>query len=121
MQENEKNLFHGSKMVVEQPLREKCRENNDFGKCFYCTESLDLAKEWACQKGSVGIVSAYTLDMTGLSVVYLNSDEYHLLHWITMLLQYRRPNNLSNRREGIKNDDPRLFRSIYRGRTGKFR
>ena len=94
MQEYEKILFHGSNMVVEHPLREKCRENNDFGKCFYCTESLDLAKEWACQKGSVGIVSAYTLDMTGLSVINLNTEAYHTLNWLATLLQHRCPNNL---------------------------
>lgn len=96
MQENEKNLFHGSKMVVEQPLREKCRENNDFGKCFYCTESLDLAKEWACQKGSVGIVSAYTLDMTGLLIINLNTEAYHTLNWLATLLQHRRLDELSD-------------------------
>ena len=96
MQENEKILFHGSKMVVEHPLREKCRENNDFGKCFYCTESLDLAKEWACQKGSVGIVSAYTLDMTGLSVINLNTEAYHTLNWLATLLQHRYLDELSD-------------------------
>ncbi|MFC2741979.1 MAG: DUF3990 domain-containing protein [Selenomonas artemidis] len=96
MQAYEKNLFHGSKMVVEHPLREKCRENNDFGKCFYCTESLDLAKEWACQKGSVGIVSAYTLDMTGLSVINLNTEAYHTLNWLATLLQHRYLDDLSD-------------------------
>ena len=41
-------LYHGSREIVEQPLYGKGSENNDYGQGFYCTESLELAKEWAC-------------------------------------------------------------------------
>ncbi|WP_276674967.1 DUF3990 domain-containing protein [Selenomonas artemidis] len=96
MQDYEKNLFHGSKMVVEHPLREKCRPENDFGQCFYSTEVLDLAKEWACQDGTAGVVSAYTINMAELSVINLNTDEYHTLNWLGTILQYRCPSRLDD-------------------------
>ena len=44
-------LFHGSRDAVGWPSLSKCREANDFGKCFYCTEDMELAKEWSCQCG----------------------------------------------------------------------
>ena len=38
-------IFHGSTEIVEVPIFGKGSENNDYGKGFYCTESLELAKE----------------------------------------------------------------------------
>lgn len=38
-------LFHGSRALVEKPQLAKCRPFNDYGPAFYCTESLELAKE----------------------------------------------------------------------------
>ena len=96
MQANEKILFHGSKTVVEHPVREKCRPENDFGQCFYCTEILDLAKEWACQDGIAGVVSAYTINISGLSVINLNTEAYHTLNWLATLLQHRYLDDLSD-------------------------
>lgn len=40
-------LYHGSREIVEHPLYGKGSENNDYGQGFYCTESMELAKEWA--------------------------------------------------------------------------
>ena len=40
-------LYHGSEKVVETPTFGLGKENNDFGLGFYCTESEDLANEWA--------------------------------------------------------------------------
>lgn len=40
-------IYHGSKQIVEVPTLGLGRKNNDFGLGFYCTESNDLAKEWA--------------------------------------------------------------------------
>ena len=41
-------LFHGSPQIIEAPALAKGKPNNDYGKGFYCTESIELAKEWAC-------------------------------------------------------------------------
>ena len=89
-------LFHGSLAAVGWPQLSKCREENDFGKCFYCTEDMDLAKEWSCQRGRTGVVSGYLLTLDDLNIVNLNSEEYHTLNWIGTLLQHRRPNNLDD-------------------------
>ena len=89
-------LFHGSLDAVGWPQLSKCRAANDFGKCFYCTEEMDLAKEWSCQYGKTGVVSGYILKMDGLNIVNLNSEQYHTLNWIGTLLEHRQPNNLDD-------------------------
>ena len=89
-------LFHGSLDAVGWPQLSKCRAANDFGKCFYCTEEMELAKEWSCQYGKTGVVSGYILKMDGLNIVNLNSEQYHTLNWIGTLLEHRQPNNLDD-------------------------
>jgi hypothetical protein len=44
-------IYHGSRQIVEVPTFGEGRKNNDFGLGFYCTESNDLAKEWAVVNG----------------------------------------------------------------------
>ena len=82
-------IFHGSTEIVEVPVFGKGSKNNDYGKGFYCTESLELAKEWACPTIQDGFANQYEFDMTGLSVMYLNRDGYSILNWIAILLQNR--------------------------------
>ena len=82
-------IFHGSTEIVEVPIFGKGSENNDYGKGFYCTESLELAKEWACPTVQDGFANQYEFDMTGLNVMYLNRDGYSILNWIAILLQNR--------------------------------
>ena len=82
-------IFHGSTEIVEVPVFGKGSENNDYGKGFYCTESLELAKEWACPTVQDGFANQYEFDMTGLNVMYLNRDGYSILNWIAILLQNR--------------------------------
>ena len=83
-------LYHGSQQIVELPTFGKGKEDNDYGRGFYCTESLELAKEWACPFAKDGYANKYTFDMDGLSVLYLNSDKYHILNWLALLLKNRR-------------------------------
>lgn len=82
-------IYHGSTEIVEVPVFGKGSDNNDYGKGFYCTESLELAKEWACPTIQDGFANQYEFDMTGLSVMYLNRDGYSILNWIAILLQNR--------------------------------
>ena len=44
-------LFHGSPVIVKEPSLEKGKPYNDYGRGFYCTEHVELAKEWACASG----------------------------------------------------------------------
>ena len=52
-------LYHGSREIVEHPLYGMGSENNDYGQGFYCTESLELAKEWACPEIKDGFANPY--------------------------------------------------------------
>ena len=82
-------LYHGSETIVKQPLFGKGKKYNDYGSGFYCTESLELAKEWACIENMDGYANEYEFDIEGLSVLDLTSDEYTVLHWLALLLQHR--------------------------------
>ena len=41
-------IYHGSQQIVETPKFGIGKKYNDYGQGFYCTESIELAKEWAC-------------------------------------------------------------------------
>lgn len=82
-------IFHGSQHIVEVPTFGLGRKNNDFGLGFYCTESNDLAKEWAISSLSDGFSNRYTLDTEHLNILNLNSPEYSILNWIAVLVEHR--------------------------------
>lgn len=50
---------------------------------------MELAKEWACTEGIDGIANQYALPMEGLKVLKLSDEEYTILHWLSLLTQYR--------------------------------
>ena len=83
-------IYHGSTMEIPKPLLSKGKSNNDYGRGFYCTEDLEMAREWAC-RGNMhpGFVNAYDLEMEGLSVLDLSSQEYSVLNWMAVLLANR--------------------------------
>ena len=85
-------LYHGSVNIVEKPVFGEGKTYNDYGRGFYCTEHVELAKEWACASGSDGYANRYQLDMTGLSVLNLNGPEYNILNWLAILLENRKFN-----------------------------
>ena len=82
-------LFHGSPEIIQTPEFGKGKSYNDYGKGFYCTEHLELAKEWACTENSDGYANKYELETEGLSILNLSSEEYTILHWLALLMQYR--------------------------------
>jgi hypothetical protein len=82
-------VYHGSKQIVEVPTFGLGRKNNDFGLGFYCTESSDLAKEWAVSSLSDGFANRYALDTEYLNILNLNSPDYTILNWIAVLVQHR--------------------------------
>ena len=82
-------LFHGSDHVVKRPRRGLGRERNDFGRGFYCTEDVELAKEWAATHDRDGIANKYELDTAGLSVLRLDAPRWSVLHWISVLVRHR--------------------------------
>lgn len=82
-------LWHGSQKIIEVPQLDLGKVHNDYGQGFYCTESLDLAKEWACSRDVDGFANRYELDMTDLNVLDLLSLQYSVLHWIALLIEHR--------------------------------
>lgn len=96
-------VYHGSSFVIEKPQFGVGNPNNDYGLGFYCTESLDLAKEWACSAEVDGYANKYNLDMKGLSVLSLTDGGYNILNWLSILLE--------NRKFRVGGDIARLARS----------
>lgn len=87
--ENKKEIYHGSANIIEQPVWGAGNPKNDYGLGFYCTPDAELAKEWATTEKENGFSNQYLLDMTDLSVLNLNSGQYHILNWIAVLLENR--------------------------------
>jgi hypothetical protein len=81
-------IYHGSISVIEKPVFGGGKLHNDYGRGFYCTEELDLAKEWAVDEGVDGYANKYSIDMTDLKALDLSKDA-GVLNWITILLQNR--------------------------------
>lgn len=88
--ENKITVFHGSNKVIENPIFGVGNPSNDYGLGFYCTETMDLAKEWACSAESDGYANQYTLDISGLSILSLTGGDYHILNWLFVLLENRK-------------------------------
>lgn len=82
-------LFHGSEKVIEAPSFGEGKRNNDFGLGFYCTETENLAKEWAVSSLRDGFCNRYTLDTEYMKILNLNSPDYTILNWITVLVEHR--------------------------------
>jgi len=82
-------IYHGSEQIVEVPTFGLGRKNNDFGLGFYCTESEELAKEWAVSSIRSGFSNRYTLDTEYLNNLNLNSPDYTILNWIAVLVEHR--------------------------------
>jgi hypothetical protein len=85
----EKIIYHGSDHIILKPGYGKGNFSNDYGRGFYCTESIMLAKEWACAKNTDGYANQYRLHMNQLSLLNLNESKYHILNWLAVLTRYR--------------------------------
>ena len=74
-----------------KPLFGAGKPNNDYGLGFYCTESEELAKEWAVAKDHDGWANVYSLNDGDLNVLNLNSDQYCILRLVLIGLNERLP------------------------------
>ena len=83
-------LYHGSTEIIELPQFGKGKSYNDYGRGFYCTEHIELAKEWACNEGVDGFVNKYEIETEGLKILNLSSDQYTILHWLALLMKHRK-------------------------------
>ena len=85
-------LYHGSSVIIERPQFGKGNPFNDYGPGFYCTETLELAKEWACSMAQDGFANRYSFRTDGLSILNLTDGNYNILHWLSILLMNRKFN-----------------------------
>jgi hypothetical protein len=83
-------LYHGSPSIIETPLYGKGKTYNDYGQGFYCTEHIELAKEWACSENIDGYVNRYEIDTDQLTVLHLTAGEFSILNWLAILVQNRK-------------------------------
>lgn len=84
-----KRLYHGSEKEIKAPIFGFGKKYNDYGLGFYCTEELDLAKEWAVDVNRDGYANTYEIEMDDLSILDLNDEKYCILHWLAVLLENR--------------------------------
>ncbi len=82
-------LYHGSVKMIEHPVFGYGNARNDYGPGLYCTEHIDLAKEWACTENKDGFANEYELEADGLKVLDLSDKKYHVLNWLAVLLENR--------------------------------
>lgn len=82
-------LFHGTSQKSVVPAYGKGNDRHDYGRGFYLTESIDLAKEWAvCRPDEAnGWVHEYELDTQGLRI--LDFQQVGVLAWLAELMKHR--------------------------------
>lgn len=83
-------IYHGSQQIVEVPKFGIGKTYNDYGQGFYCTESMELAKEWACPVKNDGYSNKYIMHLEGLNVMCLTKGEFNILNWLAILLAHRK-------------------------------
>lgn len=83
-------IYHGSKDIIEKPYYHDVKAQNNYGFGFYCTESLELAKEWSCSNNeNNGFANKYSINLSGLKILDLTDKRYSILNWIAILLKFR--------------------------------
>ena len=82
-------LYHGTQNKIVTLVFGGGNDKHDYGRGFYLTEVLNLAKEWAvCVPNSEnGWVHKYELDCTGLKI--LDFQEKGVLNWLAELMKHR--------------------------------
>ena len=82
-------IYHGSTNIIEKPTFGIGKVRNDYGLGFYCTEDINLAKEWGASRDKNGYANIYEINDDELTILNLNSPNYSVLHWLSILLENR--------------------------------
>jgi len=82
-------LFHGTAEKIVVPTYGLGEDKHDYGKGFYLTESIELAKEWAvCRPNETnGWVHKYKLNTEDLKI--LDFQDNNVLAWLAELMKHR--------------------------------
>lgn len=103
-------LYHGSPDIIEKPSFGYGNKRNDYGVGFYCTQNIELGREWACSKNPNGILNTYILKKEGLNVLNLSHrTKEDVLTWFSILIS----NRIIKVRPGTKKDNIETLRRAY--------
>lgn len=82
-------LYHGTPNKIVTPVFGGGEEKHDYGKGFYLTENIELAKEWAvCRPQETnGWVHKYELDCDSLKI--FDFQESSIMAWLAELMKHR--------------------------------
>lgn len=82
-------LYHGTPDKEVTPTYGQGKEKHDYGRGFYLTDNVDLAKEWAvCRPNETnGWVHKYELDCNELKI--LDFQQMDILNWLAELMKHR--------------------------------
>lgn len=82
-------LYHGTPNKIVEPVFGGGDDKHDYGRGFYLTENIELAKEWAvCRPNDKnGWVHKYELDCSGIKI--LDFQERDVLAWLAELMKHR--------------------------------
>ena len=82
-------LYHGTPDKIVVPKFGGGDDKHDYGRGFYLTENIELAKEWAvCRPNDTnGWVHKYELKTTGLKI--LDFQQHSVLAWLAELMKHR--------------------------------
>ena len=86
-------LYHGNKQKDMVPRFGLGKSTHSYGKGFYTTPDIKLAKEWAYSMyghGDKGFIHSFSLDETGLKILDFTSMDS--LHWLTEVLSHLKMN-----------------------------
>lgn len=70
-------LYHGSNVVIKNPISTKGRSDVDFGAGFYLTADKNMARKWASNKNQ-SIVNVYEVDLSMLQERRRHEDTFNL-------------------------------------------
>ena len=82
-------LFHGTNDEIVTPTYGFGQDKHDYGRGFYLTEDIELAKEWAvCQPNVSNVwVHQFEIEIDGLKILdFQNKD---ILSWLAELMKHR--------------------------------
>ena len=108
-------LYHGSTIIVNEPLANIGRPELDFGQGFYVTNNFEQAEKWAITKasrkrGQKAIINVYQFDVDAFLSQTYNKKEflYYDKEWLDFITESRKGNAPWNKYDwiegGIAND-----------------
>ena len=82
-------LYHGSPNKVVKPTFGLGQEKHDYGKGFYLTQNLELAKEWAVCRPEIASGYVHTFELNLVDLEIFDFTKKNILCWLSELMKHR--------------------------------